>query len=301
MLTNPQRKAALFLIVVLMALYFGAAWYVAGQALSAEVRPLGETPAALGLAYEDVEFSPRGWGDITLRGWWIPAADARATVIRVHGVDSNRESLLGLAAPLTDAGYSVLLFDLRGHGESDEARMGAGLDERDDVRGAIDYVIRERGASPGAIFLHGNSYGGAIALMTGWGEPAVAGVYADSAFASLPDLVVQEVARRTGAPSWLASALRPGIGLVSRWVYGINLGDVQPAQDASQYRYPLGLAHCRPDERIALEHFERIRARLSDTRFAAIFEHCPHSDAWDIHPQQYAAALLAYLNARLPR
>ena len=179
--------------------------------------------------------------------------------------------------------------------------MGAGLDERDDVRGAIDYVIREHGARPGAIFLHGNSYGGAIALMVGWGEPAVAGVYADSAFASLPDLVVQEVARRTGAPSWLASALRPGIGLVSRWVYGINLGDVQPAQDASEYRYPIGLAHCRPDERIALEHFERIRARLSDTRFAAIFENCPHSDAWDIHPRQYAAALLAYLNARLPR
>lgn len=293
---------ALFaLIALLAALYFGAAWYVAGQALSAEVKPLGETPAALGLAYEDVEFSPRGWEEITLRGWWIPAADARATVIRVHGVDSNRESLLGLAAPLTDAGYSVLLFDLRGHGESDEARMGVGLDERDDVRGAIDYVIRERGAAPGAIFLHGNSYGGAIALMTGWGEPAVGGVYADSAFASLPDLVVQEVARRTGAPSWLASALRPGIGLVSRWVYGINLGDVQPAQDASQYRYPLGLAHCRPDERIALEHFERIRARLSDTRFAAIFENCPHSDAWDVHPQQYAVALLAYLNARLPR
>ncbi len=293
---------ALFaLIALLAALYCGAAWYVAGQALDADVKPLGETPTAFGLPYEDVEFSPRGWEEITLRGWWIPAAEPRATVIRIHGVDSNRNSLLGLAAPLTNAGYSVLVFDLRGHGESDAARMGAGLDERDDVLGAIDYIIRERGASPGAIFLHGNSYGGAIALMTGWREPAVAGVYADSAFASLPDLVAQEVARRTVLPAWAASALRPGIGLISRWIYGIDLNDVQPWRDAAEYPYPLGLAHCRPDERITIAHYERIRAHLSDTRFTTVFENCPHSDAWHIHPQQYAAAVLAYLNARLPR
>ena len=301
MTVRRTLKLALALVALLAVLYVAASVYVARSALSAEVKPLGETPAALGLAYEDVEFSPRGREEIALRGWWIPAAEPRATVIRVHGVDSNRNSLLGLAAPLTDAGYSVLLFDLRGHGESDAARMGAGLDERDDVLGAIDYIIRERGASPGAIFLHGNSYGGAIALMTGWREPAVAGVYADSAFASLPDLVVQEVARRTVLPAWAASALRPGIGLISRWIYGIDLNDVQPWRDAAEYPYPLGLAHCRPDERIEITHYERIRARLSDSRFTTVFENCPHSDAWHIHPQQYAAAVLAYLNARLSR
>ena len=293
--------SALALVALLAALYVGASWNVARQALNAEVKPLEERPTDFGLVYHEVEFSPRGSNDITLRGWWIPATEPRATVIRVHGVDSNRNSLLGLAVPLTDAGYSVLAFDLRGHGESDAARMGAGLDERDDALGAIDYIIRERGASPGAIFLHGNSYGGAIALMTGWREPAVAGVYADSAFASLPDLVAQEVARRTVLPAWAASALRPGIGLISRWVYGIDLNDVQPWRAAAEYPYPLGLAHCRPDERIEITHYERIRARLSDTRFTTVFENCPHSDAWHIHPQQYAAAVLAYLNARLPR
>lgn len=292
---------AFALAVVLAALYFGVSWYIAGQALDAEVKPLGERPSDFGLVYEEVEFSPRGREEIVLRGWWIPAAEARATVIRVHGVDSNRSSLLGLAAPLVDAGYSVLAFDLRGHGESDAAQMGAGLDERDDVLGAVDYVIRERGASPGAIFLHGNSYGGSISLMAGWGEPAVAGVYADSAFASLPDLVAQEVARRTVLPSWAASALRPGIGLISRWVYGIDLNDVQPWRDAAEYAYPIGLAHCRPDERIPISHLERLKASVRSPAFVEVFEDCPHSDAWDVHPHRYAAAVLAYLDARLAR
>lgn len=290
-------KLGIALVVILAALYVGAAWWVARSALDAEVKALGERPSAFGLVYEEVELSPRGWDDLTLRGWWMPAEDARGTVIRVHGVDSNRNSLLGLAAPLVGAGYSVLAFDLRGHGESDEARMGAGLDERDDVLGAIDYVVRERGA--GAIFLHGNSYGGAIALMSGWREPRVRGVFADSAFASLPDLVVQEVARRTVLPAWAASALRPGIGLMSRWVYGIDLGDVQPAVDAGEYGFALGLAHCRPDERISLAHLERIRAALRLPPYLEVYEDCPHSDAWDVHPMRYAAGVIRYLDARL--
>ena len=297
MSTARVLKLGVALVVILAALYVGAAWWVAQSALDAEVKALGERPSAFGLVYEEVEFSPRGWDELTLRGWWMPAEDARGTVIRVHGVDSNRNSLLGLAAPLVAAGYSVLAFDLRGHGESDEARMGAGLDERDDVLGAIDYVMRERGA--GAIFLHGNSYGGAIALMSGWREPRVHGVFADSAFASLPDLVVQEVARRTVLPSWAASALRLGIGLMSRWVYGIELGDVQPAVDAGEYGFALGLAHCRPDERISLAHLERIRAALRLPPYLEVYEDCPHSDAWDVHPMRYAAMVIEYLDARL--
>lgn len=292
-------KLGVALVVVLVVVYFGASWWVARSALDAKVKALGERPSAFGLVYEEVEFSPRGWDDLTLRGWWMPAEDARGTVIRVHGVDSNRNSLLGLAAPLVGAGYSVLAFDLRGHGESDEARMGAGLDERDDVLGAIDYVAREQGA--GAIFLHGNSYGGAIALMSGWREPRVRGVFADSAFASLPDLVVQEVARRMLLPSWAASALRPGIGLISRWVYGIELGDVQPAVDAGEYGFALGLAHCRLDERISLAHLERIRAALRLPPYLEVYEDCPHSDAWDVHPARYAAGVIRYLDARLGR
>ena len=90
-------KLALALVALLAVLYVAASVYVARSALDAEVKPLGETPTAFGLPYEDVEFSPRGWEDITLRGWWIPAAEPRATVIRVHGVDSNRNSLLRLA------------------------------------------------------------------------------------------------------------------------------------------------------------------------------------------------------------
>ena len=199
-------KIVAALIVLVAIIYLAASIYVANSALSAEVKPIAERPDDFGVAYEDVEFSPRGEPELTLRGWWLPpeSGSPRATIIRVHGIDNNRDSLLGLSAALTREGFAVLVFDLRGHGESDEAQMGAGLHERNDVLGAVDYAIAERGARPGAIILHGNSYGGAISLMAGWHEDAVAGVFADSAFASLSELVAQEVARRTFLPKWLA-------------------------------------------------------------------------------------------------
>ncbi len=297
---RPKRiRRVAIPVVILTLIYAAVSFYIADSALDAEANPLEERPQDFALNYEEVEFTPRGWPTIVLRGWWLPAPDARATVIRVHGIDSNRSSMLAMAPALIESGYSVLAFDLRGHGESDLAQMGAGVHEQDDLLGAVDYLIRERGAEAGAIFLHGNSYGGAIALMSGWREPAVAGVFADSAFASLSDLVVQEVARRTSAPSWLASVLRPGVILMARLSKGIDIGGVYPAGDAARYSYAIGLAHCDIDDRIPISHLERIRTGLRYPPRVTVYEGCSHGDAWDDYPRRYEAALIAYLDARL--
>ena len=285
--------------VILALIYVAVSFYIVDSALDAETNPLEERPEDFALQYEDVEFSPRGWPGLTLRGWWMPAPDARATLIRVHGIDSNRSSALGTVPALVESGYSVLAFDLRGHGESDLAQMGAGIHEGDDVLGAVDFVIRERGAQPGAIFLYGRSYGAGIVLMTGWGEPAVAGVYADSGFASLSELVVQEVARRTSAPPWLASVLRPGVVLMARLSKGLDIEDVHPAEDAARYPYAIGLVHCDQDDRIPISHLDRIRAEVRHPPRLTVYEDCAHADGWDDYPSRYEADLIAYLDERL--
>ena len=285
-------------MVILVLAYLALSFYIVDSALDAEANPLEERPEDFALQYEEVEFSPRGWPQLTLRGWWIPAPDAGAVVIRVHGIDSNRSSALGMVPALVESGYSVLAFDLRGHGESDLAQMGAGIHERDDLLGAVDYLIGRRGAEPGAIFLYGRSYGAAIALMAGWSEPAVAGVFADSAFASLSELVVQEVARRTSAPSWLASVLRPGVVLMARFSKGVDIGDVHPAEDAARYPYSIGLAHCDDDDRIPISNLDRIRAGVRHPPRLTVYEGCAHADAWDDYPDRYEADLVGYLDER---
>ena len=286
-------------LLLLIVGYLGASWYIVNQSLKAEVAPIEERPDDYGLAYEEVEFSPRDWPDITLRGWWVPAEEPKGVVVRVHGVDSNKGARLGLVRALVDGGYSVFAFDLRGHGESDEAAMGAGLHEVDDVRGAVDYVVAERGAEAGKVFLHGLSFGGAIVLMEGADDPRVGGVFADSSFAALGDMIVQEVADRTILPEAAAAALRPGMVWASRATRGIDLNAVSPEDAAGDYAYPLGLAHCRADERIGIEHLARIRIALNLPPRLTVYEDCDHADAWSDYTEHYERFVLDYYDELL--
>ena len=286
-------------LLLLAVIYFGVSWFIVGQALVAEVTEIEQRPEDLGLTYEEVEFTPRGWPDITLSGWWLPADDPKATIVRVHGIDTNKGDRLGLTQAMVEGGYSVLAFDLRGHGESDKAPMGAGLDERADVLGAIDYLFAERGAVNGEVFLHGLSYGGAIALLAGVEDSRVNGVFSDTAFANLADLITQEVSGRTIVPSWGAAILLPGLVWMAQLTRGIDINEMRPSEAAGQYAYPIGLAHCRFDDRIPIEHLARIRLALTVPPRLTIYEGCVHGEAWNDFPVNYEALMLDYYDERL--
>ena len=289
----------LLVLIAGPALYAGASWAIVEQALVAEAKPFEQTPDELGMSYEDVSFAPRGWDDITLRGWYFPNADAAATVVFVHGLDGTRSGDLELVRDLLEEGFAALTFDLRGHGESDKAQMGAALHEQDDVLGAVDFLLSERGAVPGKIFLHGFSYGAAIVLLTGVQEPAVAGVYADSAFAAMADVLVKEVSDRTPVPRWGAEVLEPGIVRAARWFKGIDLAAVRPEAAVRRYAYPIGLTHCQDDERIPIEHLWRLRDAATPGPQLTVYTGCGHTEGYEDYPAQYVAEVAAYFNDRL--
>jgi pimeloyl-ACP methyl ester carboxylesterase len=283
-------------IAILPVLYFSMSWYIVTQALKTNdvFTEFTYHPDEWELTYEDVEFHPRGDELITLRGWWLPVEDAVGSIIWVHGVDKDRSVSLPLLRDLTQEGFSVLAFDLRGHGQSDIVPLGAGYKEPADVRGAIDFLLAEKEVPFGNVLLMGSSFGASIVLMAGVGEPAVAGVYADSPFASLPDLMIAEIEMRTPAPSWLASMLRPGILRVGSFM-GIELDQVRPEHAVESYTdVSIGLAHCREDERIPMEHSVRIRAASPLPVWFNLYPRCAHDDAYWDFPEQYVAIVTDY-------
>jgi alpha/beta superfamily hydrolase len=121
-------------------------------------QPIVITPEKYGLDYEDVEF--QGTDGLTLKGWFIPAEPTGGrdkVVIVTHPFPFNRHGflvknqgwlplfktdvdLLQIAPALHRAGYSVLMFDFRNHGESGAGMTGVGLTEYQDVLGAVAYV-----------------------------------------------------------------------------------------------------------------------------------------------------------------
>lgn len=292
-ITRGRLIATAAVVLVLFFAYAGMSWYVVAEAREAEVKAIDRFPDDLGLSYEEVTFNPRGDDSITLRGWWIAADNPVGTVIRVHGLDQNRADQLEMLKEVVDGDLSVLAFDLRGHGESDDVPLGAGYYETDDVRGAIDYALNERGVEPGKLLLMGRSFGAAVALMVGYAEPAVAGVYADSSFATLSDVLTGEVERRTPFPKWLAQLLKPGI-TVAGSMNGIDVDAVRPLDAIGQYEYPLGLTHCLDDDRIPLDHSHRLRQQVRGPVFYTLFPRCGHAGAYDSFSDQYSSIVRTY-------
>ena len=120
--------------------------------------PVFGAPGDFGLAFESVEIPARD--GITLRGWLIPG-DSDKVIIQSHfGVQCSRSGytpdgkgmikmwpedipFLRQAKYLNSLGYTVLMYDLRNHGESD---LGVvpwvtwGPEEAKDVIAAVDFI-----------------------------------------------------------------------------------------------------------------------------------------------------------------
>src|SRR5581483_7061901 len=118
------------------------------------------TPLDLGLAYSRVAFPARD--GVPLVGWWIPAPDARGTVVFLHGYGASKAQALGVAPFLHAAGYNVLAYDARAHGESGGTHTTLGLDEVQDVEGAWDWLAARD--TTAHVALLGWSMGGATAI-----------------------------------------------------------------------------------------------------------------------------------------
>jgi pimeloyl-ACP methyl ester carboxylesterase len=149
--------------------------------------PLTRTPAAAGLEYEDVGFTTSDGVD--LKGWFIPAGASAPAILWVHGWMWNRlgnvagqtvvpdrdVDFLPAIKALHDAGYHVLTYDWRRHGESDDGRgpLTYGPVEARDFVAAAGY-LRDR-PDVSEIGVVGMSAGANVALYgVGAAEPITA-------------------------------------------------------------------------------------------------------------------------------
>ena len=97
---------------------------------------LGSGPAAVA-AGEGKRYDLETSDGVTLATWlYEPAENAKplATVILVHDFEGSHETVEPLAVALRDAGCTVAVPDLRGHGASTNRSRAGGRDDKLDVR-----------------------------------------------------------------------------------------------------------------------------------------------------------------------
>ena len=215
--------AAVALLTILVAAYFGISAYTADKLSKPDRKALTSTPAEYGLKYEDVSFNSTV-DNIPLSGWLIDSPGDKA-IIMLHGKDQTRdrdEAFLEKASIFVQNNYDVLMFDFRGHGLSGGERYAFGAWETRDVAGALKF-LQDRGYD--TIGTYGVSMGAAISLLTAPDYPEIKALMVDSPYADLPGLLGTKIPEASGLPAFF----NPGILLMARLMYGMDLSNVKPA------------------------------------------------------------------------
>ncbi|MDO8959738.1 MAG: alpha/beta hydrolase [Rhodocyclaceae bacterium] len=238
-------------------------------------REIAATPRQAGLPYEDVKLTAAD--GVALHGWFVPASNPRGTVLFLHGNAGNISHRLDSLGMFQRLGYSTLIVDYRGYGNSagKPTEQGTYLD----AAAAWDYLTQTRNIPAASIVLFGESLGGAVAAWLAsrhseHGSPAA--LVISSGFTSVPDLAADIY-------PWLP------VRWLSRFSY-----DTRAYLAATTV--PVFIAHSPGDEIIPFRHGRALyEAAQGPKRFLEL--NGGHNEGFIFVRESWVQALAEFLNA----
>lgn len=253
----------------------GTAALVAARQLNGPHRPdlpYTFTPFEMGTAFEVVEIESED--GTTIRGWWLDAPQSDHVVVTSHGFRGDKSQMLGIGTGLHRAGASVLLFDFRGNGDSDDGPQSLAHYEQQDLRSAIAWSRRRR--PDATISLVGFSMGAAVSILVAAEDPGIARIVADSPFADMHGVVAAAAAsvRVPGAFAHLVDA-------ATRRLYGYGFSQVRPIDAIGRIEpRPLLMFHGTKDSVIPVEHAHRLVAAAGPSARLELTEGADHCGSY---------------------
>jgi pimeloyl-ACP methyl ester carboxylesterase len=243
---------------------------------------------------------------LPLDGWLLSPSSgrpARRPVVMVHDRGTDRQRgvfghILAIAAHLVQQDHPVLLFDLRGSGQSAGDRFTLGVKEVRDVGGAIDFLQR-RGLADDGVDLLGYSMGAATALLLAPKEPLVRAVAEDSGYGDLGAVVDDQV--RNVDP--FQRLFAPGTILMSRLLLGVDIYAVRPIDGLSQLAErstPLLVIHGDADSVVPVSQGRSLAAAYGPRAETLFVPNAEHLRSYEVNPAGYATRIAAFFDRADP-
>lgn len=227
------------------------------------------TPADIGLEYEDVNFT--AFDGTNLHGWFVPAGDAKGTVLICHGNAGNISGRLDTIRIFDELGFDSFIFDYRGYGKS----AGAPDEEGTylDAMAAWDYLTDKRNIPEDKIVIFGRSLGAAIAAYLA-SEVDPRAVILESGFTSIPDMASKIY--------WYLPARH-----LSRFYY-------PTAKHAARIDAPVLVIHSSEDELIPYSHGQKTFEAANEPKKLFTMTGS-HNDGFLINRNPYKNAIEKFL------
>ncbi|MEM7584326.1 MAG: alpha/beta fold hydrolase [Acidobacteriota bacterium] len=239
--------------------------------------PVFDHPGDFGLSYQDVEFVASD--GVKLRGWLIEGGSDKVVIQTHFGVQCSRSgytpkgkgmikmskediSFLRQARALNEQGYSVLMYDMRNHGESDLGTcpwVSWGPEEAKDVIAAVNFVSSHPHTRDANIGLLSICMGSAASTYAyGLGEAGLARFSNIKAMIAVQPLHYQEFVKAFGMPAFLD---RAGSKLSHKRI-GFDLNTKTFIPDVSSITVPTMVVQNKNDPWTNLDFVERYFSEL---------------------------------------
>jgi pimeloyl-ACP methyl ester carboxylesterase len=254
--------------------------------------PLNHSPDATDLSYRDVSF-PSRFDGVLLKGWFF-SGDKGQVIVMVHGGYQNRVDdsvgTLGLTHALVSEGYNVLLFDLRGRGES-EGRGFSLTNIDEDIGGAVDF-LDSMGYGRDDVCIMGFC-SGAVASCIYASRNEIGALILDSCFIDVPTMIVRQ-AEAVGVPGFLTRMFIPGIHFMTDFIYNYEL--INPIDVVDKVTCPILFLHEEYDKFTSWEETQELyRASNNAENEIWEFNGSEHTQAFTVHPVEYVEKLTGFL------
>ena len=276
-------RAISILVVVGVFLCAALTWFVGSKL----VEPLNHTVALPKNFAADRVTIPGS--DHAVSGWWVDAGKSTPVVLLIHGLGADRSSMVPRAELLKRRGFSSLLIDLQGEGETKGDAITMGFRESKDVIAARDWIrVKAPGQKIGVI---GTSLGGASVLLA----PQPAGfdaVVLESVYPRIGRAVENRIRMQLG---FLAPVLTPLLLVQLEPRLHISVSELEPIRGIGKLGAPVLVAAGSKDRHTTLEESQELFDAAASPKSIWIVDGAVHEDLLSFDPKGYEEHVVRFL------
>ena len=243
--------------------------------------PPGYTLVEQNIRFDSVDLITQD--GIRLSAWYTPPKNG-AVIMLAHGYGDNRPEWI--YAMLAKAGYGVLAWDARAHGESDGDVSTIGYLEVLDVKAGLTYVLAQPGIQH--VGAWGGSMGGATMIRATAQFPKIEALVVDSSFASLSEefdfLVPYPV-------------IKPLAKFFLEMRTGINLDQGSPLDEIAKISpRPVYIIQGTGDKVASPESAQELFDAAGEPRFLWAEANVPHLATYLKNPRRYQRRITGFFD-----
>lgn len=263
------------------------------RSLAPQRIPERQTPGDFGLDYRETRFQTANGR--SLFGWFLPAGQSGAApcVALLHGWGGNAETLLPLARPLHQAGFAVLLFDARCHGQSDQDSFASLPRFAEDLEHALAWLRQQADVDRQRLAVVGHSVGAGAALLVASRRDDLAALASIAAFAHPQSMMRRFLAAKHVPYVPFGWAI---LGYVQQLI-GYRFDAIAPVNTIRQVRCPTLIVHGAEDRTVPVAEARAIYAARSGEHVQLMIIPGSHDDYGDI--EREAQVLVGFLDGHL--